>query len=65
MMYQAHLTSYDTLDRVHSTVRLFSYDGLDSAGTLVLQESYTFRGTGEDDPREWLRDQLVGIIEAL
>lgn len=53
------------LDQVHLTVRLFRYDGLESAGSLVLQESTTIRGTGESDPREWLRDALVALLESI
>lgn len=63
--FQAHWTAYDMLDQVHLTVRLFRYDGLESAGSLVLQESTTIRGTGEDDPREWLRDALVALLESI
>jgi len=31
----------------------------------VFECTTTFPGTGEDDPRQWLEDACVGLLEAL
>ena len=58
--------AYDVMDQifVHAVVR--TYDGALTEGSeLVFDLSTTFPGQGETDPREYLRDALLGLLEAL
>lgn len=58
--------AYDLLDSVYATVGVRRYDETTRAASdSVLACTTTFPGTGESDPREWLRDVLVGLLESL
>lgn len=66
MRYEARITAYDMLDSICVAVVLYDTDpepGVDPA--LELQTASIVRGTGESDPREWLRDALITALETL
>lgn len=62
----ATLNAYDVMGAVHVTavVRTTEHLGAEPKET-VMQCSTTYPGVGEDDQIEWLRDVLVGLLEAL
>lgn len=63
---QASIHAYDVMGNVFvtATVRQSQPVGEDPKETVTVA-STTFPGVGEDDPHEWLRDALVGLLEAL
>lgn len=64
--HQASVHAYDVMGNVFVTASVQRQEGTTEGSTvLVLQASTTFAGVGEDDPREWLRDALVGLLERL
>ncbi len=67
MRYEATVTAFDVLDQVWVVVSLRGSDGVstDRSALLGLQRQTTVQGTGETDPREWLRDALIAAIETL
>lgn len=62
---QAAVHAFDCLGTVHIAVTVHQSEGHGDPNSLVLQQSTTVEGTGETDPREWLRDALVAMLEAL
>lgn len=66
-MYRvATISAYDVMDQVHlaATVRL--WDGLEvKPSDLEFHCSTAVQGVGSAEGREWLRDALIGLIEAL
>lgn len=57
---------YDCFANVNCTATLRSYDSFEAGyGEVELEISDTFAGEGVDDPREWLRDALLALAEAL
>lgn len=63
MRYRLHLSTFDVMDRVEVTARM--YDDASEDRELVLERSITFKGTGEDDPEDWARDALVALLEVI
>ena len=66
-MYRtASAAAYDVMDSVFVTVRVQTYEP-DGEGFEKTESRWvtTVPSTGEADDREWLRDALVGLIEAL
>lgn len=66
MRYVANVHVIDVLDQVwvSATVR----DELQPGSGVTVEVaalSDTFAGVGEPDPHEWLRDALIGLLEAL
>lgn len=61
----ASITCYDFMSDVYVGVRVFDCRSTDSAHSAVLATQETFPGEGQDDPREWLRDCLITLLEAL
>lgn len=62
----ATLHAWDMLDLVNVAVHVKTYgpvtlDIPDTTYTNAIQ----VRGTGEEDDKEWLKDALVALIEAL
>lgn len=54
------------MDRVHITANVYAYEDQSLAQAQnVYHTSVTVQGRGEDDPRRWLRDQLVALAETL
>jgi len=60
------INAFDALSTVSiaATVRATA-GGAGQPFETVLQCVTAIDGVGEDDPREWLRDALVGLLEAL
>lgn len=56
--------AYEAMGRVVVTARVWD-ERRETAerGIDLLTARTEFAGTGEDDPREWLRDALVGMLE--
>lgn len=66
MWYVATINAYDALDRVVvAAVVRATAGGVGDPIEDVVQCVATIDGVGEDDPREWLRDALVGLLEDL
>ena len=64
MRYEARLTAYDLLDTVAVATLLRSTEpGEESEPSVVLHYLTQVRGTGETDPRVWLRDALLALLE--
>lgn len=62
----AAITAYDCLGNIQIGARIRSYDSFDEGGgTLELIQAQVVQGTGEDDPKRWLRDVLVALAETL
>lgn len=54
------------MDQVFVRVVARTYDAsLTEGSEIVFECATTFPGTGEDQPREWVKDALVGMLEAL
>lgn len=66
MRYEARVSAYDVLDQVWVGGSLSSQEeALSTQPSIILHISTQIDGTGESDPREWLRDALIGLLEAL
>lgn len=64
--YMASVNAYDALEEVHINVTVRQAgDHHESPVTSVLHQQVAVRSTGEPDPREWLRDALVALLEAI
>lgn len=64
--HTAMINAYDVMGEVYVTaVVRRSEPTPEQATAVVLQCSTTYPGVGEDDPREWLHDVLVGLLEDL
>lgn len=59
------LHAYDVLDQVVAVASVHTYDGLDPLKHDEFRWETTVPGSGESDPREYLRDVLVALLEAL
>lgn len=58
--------AYDCLDNVNYSCRVREYkDREDYSGETVLTHEGNLRGEGIDDPKQWLMDVLIAIIETL
>lgn len=66
-MYRtAMLACYDVMSEVHITATVRLYDGMNLTGSETeFHCSTTVDGVGSSDGRDWLRDALVAMIEAL
>lgn len=66
MYCTATVNAYDALDKVMIAVVLRQKElGPTGASSTVETLATEIDSTGETDPREWLRDALVGLLEAL
>lgn len=66
MRYEARVHAYDVMDQVVISVRLWDQEDLvGHHATTTLSAVTTIAGEGQDDPTEWLRDALIGALEAL
>jgi len=66
MRYDAEIRVFDMLDQVHVSVRVFCTGVVHlDAPEVVLEETKTFPGTGEDDPEYWLTDAVMELLEHL
>lgn len=66
MYFTATITVYDVMTNVGISANVYVY-GMDhpADGTCVYHKVTTVPGEGEDSPRQWLEDALVGLLEAL
>lgn len=66
MRYEARLTAFDMLDRVHvALVVLEASDVPQVSQRVVLRSTTSLPSVGESDPTEWARDALIGALERL
>lgn len=66
MRYEARITAYDVMDSVGVIMVVRESTGYAAmADEVVYHKVTTVRGTGEDDPVEWLKDALVAALEDL
>jgi len=66
MYFVTTANAYDVLGNVHAHVIVKALSD-DTAATwsTVFECTTTVPGIGEPDPREWLRDALVSLLEAI
>lgn len=66
MRYEARITAYDMMDQV-CVGAMVRGDGDDPLRPPVIafSASVIATGTGELEPRDWLRDALVALLEVL
>jgi len=66
MYYIATAHAYDVMDTVTVTAEVRSVPGTGETPTAcVLRATTTLSGVGETDPREWLVDVLVALLESI
>lgn len=66
MKFIVSIHGYDCLDNVVCTARVREYQDYEQdQGELVFTQATVLRGEGIDNPVEWLRDVLVGLLELL
>lgn len=66
MRYVASVHMFDVIDQVWVSAVVRDHQDISSPDTVeVFALSDIFAGVGEPDPRQWLLDALVGLIEAL
>lgn len=58
-----NLHAYDVMGLVHVEATVTDYDLPIDHEDRVIHVSTEFDGTGESDPREWLRDVLTAYLE--
>lgn len=64
--YMASVNAYDALEEVHINVTVRQAgDSHESPVTSVLHLRTVVQSVGEPEPREWLRDALVALLEAI
>lgn len=60
----ASIHAYDVMSHVYVVVDVRDVDRQnEEGGTAVYHAQTTFPGVGESDPRHWLEDVLVGLME--
>lgn len=66
MRYEAHISAYDVMDQVTIGCTLRCQQSVAEGDPMtVLAIGTDLRGEGISDPREWLRDALIGLLEVL
>ena len=66
MRYELRASAYDVMDMVHVAVVIRgSIEGAEEGVEWYPLAATSVAGTGEDDAREWARDALVALLEAL
>lgn len=66
MRYEARVTAFDVLDKVHVAVAIYEADQVPQGSSrLVATRVTAVQGTGESDPFLWTRDALVAALETL
>lgn len=66
MHYIATAHAYDVMDSVTITAEVRSVEGTgETRSASVLRATTTLSGVGETDPREWLVDVLVALLESV
>jgi len=66
MWFQTTVHAYDAMGHVVITATVTSRSGLGEEQSPVgLHATTTVAGVGETDPRQWLEDALVALLETL
>jgi len=66
MRYEARVTAFDVLDKVHVAVVIYRKGDSPGEPTLLVGTRVSAApGTGESDPWLWARDALVQALENL
>lgn len=66
MKFIATVQAYDALDQVYATAQVKQYaDYEEGPCQTVMLVAATFPGEGLTDPRAWLQDVLVSLLERL
>lgn len=66
MRYEARVTAFDVLDKVHVALALYGDpDEVGGPSLLVGTRVSIAQGSGESDPWRWARDALVQMLEDL
>lgn len=66
MWFTASVHAYDVMDSVQITASVTALGTEGEQGFhLVLSANTLLDGVGEADPRQWLEDALVGLLETL
>jgi hypothetical protein len=66
-MYRtAMIAAYDVMETVHVSARVMMYDRFQTGSpTGEFRVEVDVQGVGSSEDHEWLRDALIGLIEAL
>lgn len=66
MHYSASVHAYDVMDTVFVTAAVQSTPGIgETQAACVLRATTSVSGVGEQDPRLWMMDVLVALMESL
>lgn len=66
MHYIASVHAFDVMDTVQVTATVRSTPDIEGIQpTTVLRATTTVSGVGEVDPRQWMVDALVALLEEL
>lgn len=67
MRYYCTVSGYDMFDEVtvSAVVKCDRRDVGEQEPVELLRASTTVQGVGESDPREWLKDALIALLEEL
>jgi hypothetical protein len=64
MRYELRVSAYDVMDTIWINCVITSTDSLEkSPPTTVMHIAHQVQGIGESDPRGWLQDVLVALLE--
>lgn len=64
--FEARVTAYDVFSTVHVSARVWDTNGNDPAfSEAQLEVSTSQQGEGIAEPREWLREALLALLEQL
>lgn len=65
MLTNATISCYDVMGDIIVAVSVRQQDHPRAAWEPVLLHATAIRSEGETEPREWLQDCLVGLLESL
>lgn len=65
MLTNATISAYDVMGDVVIAVSVRQQETPESPWERVILTTHALTSVGETEPREWLRDCLVGLLESL
>jgi len=65
MRYLMDIHAYDVMTDVTIAARVIDASNSSDTYRTVFSTVLCMPGTGEDDPRQWLRDALIYLLEEL